>query len=60
LGKVEEGLGKVLVRGIEAWWPEEGDRRWAVVGLLGSVWREKNERMGGFGSEDRHGWRKRR
>ena len=27
LGKVEEVLGKVLVRGIEVWWPEEGDRR---------------------------------
>ena len=27
LGKVEEVLGKVLARGIEIWWPEEGDRR---------------------------------
>ena len=27
LGKVEEVLGKVLARGIEVWWPEEGDRR---------------------------------
>ena len=27
LGKVEEVLGKVLVQGIEIWWPEEGDRR---------------------------------
>ena len=26
LGKVEEELGKVLAQGIEAWWPEEGDR----------------------------------
>ena len=25
--KVEEVLGKVLTRGIEVWWPEEGDRR---------------------------------
>ena len=25
-GKVEEELGKVLAQGIEAWWPEEGDR----------------------------------
>ena len=23
---MEEVLGKVLVRGIEIWWPEEGDR----------------------------------
>jgi len=27
LGKVEEVLGKMLAQGIEAWWPEEGDRR---------------------------------
>ena len=27
MGKVEEVLGKVLARGIEVWWPEEGDRR---------------------------------
>ena len=27
LGKVEEVPGKVLARGIEIWWPEEGDRR---------------------------------
>jgi len=27
LGKVEEVLGKVLARGIEVWWPEEGVRR---------------------------------
>ena len=27
LGKVEQVLGKVLARGIEVWWPEEGDRR---------------------------------
>ena len=27
LEKVEEVLGKVLTRGIEVWWPEEGDRR---------------------------------
>ena len=27
MGKVEEVPGKVLVRGIEVWWPEEGDRR---------------------------------
>ena len=27
LGKVEEVLRKVLARGIEVWWPEEGDRR---------------------------------
>ena len=26
LGKVEEEPGKVLAQGIEAWWPEEGDR----------------------------------
>ena len=26
-GKVEEVPGKVLARGIEVWWPEEGDRR---------------------------------
>jgi hypothetical protein len=25
-GKVEEVSGKVLGRGIEVWWPEEGDR----------------------------------
>ena len=24
---LEEVLGKVLTRGIEVWWPEEGDRR---------------------------------
>ena len=24
---MEEVLGKVLTRGIEVWWPEEGDRR---------------------------------
>jgi hypothetical protein len=24
---VEEVPGKVLARGIEVWWPEEGDRR---------------------------------
>ena len=27
LGKVEEVPGKILVRGIEVWWPEEGDQR---------------------------------
>ena len=27
LGKVEKVPGKVLARGIEVWWPEEGDRR---------------------------------
>ena len=27
LGKVEEVPGKVLARGIEVWWPEEGDQR---------------------------------
>ena len=27
LGKVEEVPGKVLARGIEVWWPEEGDRQ---------------------------------
>ena len=27
LGKVVEVPGKVLTRGIEVWWPEEGDRR---------------------------------
>ena len=27
LGKVEEVPRKVLARGIELWWPEEGDRR---------------------------------
>ena len=27
LEEVEEVLGKVLARGIEVWWPEEGDRR---------------------------------
>ena len=27
LGKVEEVPGKVLARGIELWWPEEGDRQ---------------------------------
>ena len=27
LGKVEEVLRKVLVRGIEVWWSEEGNRR---------------------------------
>ena len=27
LGKVEEVLGKVLARGIEVWWQQEGDRR---------------------------------
>ena len=26
LGKVKEVPGKVLARGIEVWWPEEGDR----------------------------------
>ena len=31
LGKVEEVPGKVLVRGIEVWWPEEGDRREGVT-----------------------------
>ena len=24
---MEEVLGKMLARGIEVWWPEEGDRR---------------------------------
>ena len=24
---MEEVLGKVLARGIDVWWPEEGDRR---------------------------------
>ena len=27
LEEVEEVLGKVLMQGIEVWWPEEGDRR---------------------------------
>ena len=27
MGKVEEVPGKVLARGIEVWWPEEGDLR---------------------------------
>ena len=31
LGKVEEVLGKVLARGIEVWWSEEGDRRKGVT-----------------------------
>jgi hypothetical protein len=29
LGKMEEGLGKVLARRIEAWWSKERDR-WGV------------------------------
>jgi len=31
LGNVEELPGKVLARGIEVWWPEEGDRRKGVT-----------------------------
>ena len=31
LGKVEEVPRKVLARGIEVWWPEEGDRRKGVT-----------------------------
>ena len=27
MGKVEVVPGKVLERGIEVWWPEEGDRQ---------------------------------
>ena len=55
LGKVEEVLGKVLARGIEVWWPEEGDRRkGAIVERAGElrsslvvVRREQEDMTGG-------------
>ena len=55
LGTVEVVLGKVLSRGIEVWWPEEGDRRkGATAGRadelrssLGEVGMRKEEMMTG-------------
>ena len=38
LGKVEEVLGKVLVQGIEVWWPEEGDRRKGATAERADEW----------------------
>ena len=49
-GKVEEVPRKVLARGIEVWWPEEGDRQKGETGgasarpPLGSGWSEEEER----------------
>ena len=56
LGKVEEVPGKVLARGIEVWWPEEGDRREEATAAradelrsaLVDMRRKKEEMTGGF------------
>ena len=52
---MEEVLGKVLARGIEVWWPEEGDRRKGATAAradelrspLVKVRRRKEEEMTG-------------
>ena len=56
LGKVEEVPGKVLARGIEVWWPEEGDRRKEATAAradelrssLVDVRRKNEEMTGGY------------
>ena len=62
LGKVEEVPGKVLARGIEVWWPEEGDQRKGATAAralersspLVVVRRRREDMTGGSHNQDKY------